>query len=425
MIKKIKKVFTSLFIKNVLVLVTGTAFAQILTFIAIPFITRIYGPEAYGIMGTFIAFTAIIIPISSLTYPIAIVLPKKDIIAKDIAILSFYITLSFSFILLIFIFFGKSVILNTLNLKVIEPYLILLPLVVLFSGLYEINYQWFIRMKKFSNLSMLSIKYSILNNVSLISLGFLSTSPNILIGMNSISNGIKVIIMNGFSLKRLSIFKYSNVKWQRIYKVLKKYKDFPLYRSPEVLINSSAQSLPTILLTAFFSPTIAGFYTLSKTALGAPAQLIGKAVGDVFYPKITESFNRNEKISCILIKSTFFLALIGVIPFGTIYLFGPFIFELVFGEKWSIAGEYAKWISIWSYFLFINIPIVKTLPVLSLQRFHLIFSFFMLIVRMSSMIIAFNVTQNALIVIQAVALSSAFMNLLLIVLTILISMKRT
>ncbi|HHX8502286.1 TPA: hypothetical protein ACVO0Q_004674, partial [Vibrio diabolicus] len=58
----------SAFFKNVFVIFSGTVVAQVLNILSIPFITRLYGPEAYGMLGSFNAIATIFIPIVSLAY---------------------------------------------------------------------------------------------------------------------------------------------------------------------------------------------------------------------------------------------------------------------------------------------------------------------------------------------------------------------
>src|SRR5699024_5384018 len=99
--QKIQQLFQKNFIRNVILLATGTAGAQVVTVLASPFITRIYGPDAYGVLGTFTAMANIIIPVAALTYPIAIVLPKKDKEAIGIVKLSLIVTFIISAISLI------------------------------------------------------------------------------------------------------------------------------------------------------------------------------------------------------------------------------------------------------------------------------------------------------------------------------------
>src|SRR5699024_8218297 len=123
-------------------------------------------------------------------------------------------------------------------------------------------------------------------------------------------------------------------------KLAKKYYDFPVYRAPQDLLNSVSDSLPVIMLTTLFSPTSAGFYTIGRTVLRLPSNLVGKAVGDVFYPRIAEASNKKENMVKLLQKATLSLAAVGIVPFGLVILFGPFLFSLVFGAEWEMAGQY-------------------------------------------------------------------------------------
>src|SRR5699024_8453044 len=118
----------------------------------------------------------------------------------------------------------------------------------------------------------------------------------------------------------------------------KKYYDFPAYRAPETFVNAISQGLPVLMLTAFFRPASAGFYTIGRSTLNIPGRLIGKAVGDVFYPRITEAVNYNENVTSIIKKATLLLILVGFLPFGLVILFGPYLFSLVFGSDWTVAG---------------------------------------------------------------------------------------
>src|SRR5690606_18606068 len=56
-----------------------------------------------------------------------------------------------------------------------------------------------------------------------------------------------------------------------------------------------------------------------------------------------------------------------------VIIFGPWIFGLVFGAEWNIAGEFARWMSLWLFFMFINRPVVVAIPILGLQKGFLIY----------------------------------------------------
>src|SRR5699024_8319031 len=115
MLEKLKNIFKNKFIRNVFLLASGTAAAQIITVLVSPIITRLYGPEAYGVLGTFTAMANIIIPIAALTYPIAIVLPKKDEEAIGMAQLSLIITFLIAISSLSILVIFKNQIINIFN----------------------------------------------------------------------------------------------------------------------------------------------------------------------------------------------------------------------------------------------------------------------------------------------------------------------
>ena len=80
------------FVRNVITVSSGTAIAQVIAVACSPIITRLYKPEALGVIGVFLAITGIIRSVGSLSYANAIVLPKKDEDAKAIFLLSFIIS---------------------------------------------------------------------------------------------------------------------------------------------------------------------------------------------------------------------------------------------------------------------------------------------------------------------------------------------
>lgn len=126
----IQNTLDSKFIRNVAIIAIGTATAQGIKMAFSPLVTRIYGPEAFGLLGTFMAIVSILTPVAALSYPIAIVLPREDSDAKGIAQLSmaasFFIV---GLISLIIIFVGERLVI-LLHLQSINNYIWFIPLIV-------------------------------------------------------------------------------------------------------------------------------------------------------------------------------------------------------------------------------------------------------------------------------------------------------
>src|SRR5699024_10728731 len=385
----------SAFIKNVAIMAIGTAGAQIISVALSPVITRLYGPEAFGIMGTFTALTRIIIPIAALTYPIAIVLPKNDKNAKGLIKLSVFITIIITTIATLFLFAFQTKIVEVFNIGEISAYLFLIPLVILSAGFMQIIEQWLIRTNQFFINAKSNFMQSVITNVGKAGIGCVYPSAVVLVVLQALGNSIKALLMLFFTRK--SDYKESNSLEEKNYttkELMKKHQDFPFYRAPEEFFSSVTQNLPVLLLTSLFSPASAGFYNIGRTVLALPSRLIGQSIGDVFYPRINQASIKGENVSRLIINATLLLAIIGLIPFGTIILFGPFLFEFVFGVGWETAGEYARWIAFMSYSTFINKPSVRSMPVLAAQKFHLFFTVIKFILRTSALIAGFTLFNS-------------------------------
>lgn len=424
MVSHVEKVLKKPFVRNVLIMVTGTASAQAVHLLLSPFITRLYGPEAFGLMGLFVAIIGVFTPIAALTYSNAIVLPESDEDAKKLVKLSINISLFFGVLMGLVLLFLHSSIVKVLKIEEIGPYLYLLPVVILFAALSQTAEQWLIRTKQFSVNAKVAFVQSILYQGGKVGIGLFFPLASVLIVLSAAAEGLKALLLIGFSRKSnyqspLHTSKSSYTVWG----IARRYNDFPKYRAPQSFINAVSQSLPVILLASFFGPASAGFYAIGRTVLSMPVQLIGKSVGDVFYPRIAEADKRGENISALINKATSSLALLGILPFGAVIVLGPWLFAFVFGEEWITAGEYARWIAFWAFSSFIARPSIVSLPVLSAQKFHLVYTIIMLLVWSASLAIGFYVFSSDDLAVALWGITGGLLNFILILITLLISSR--
>ncbi|GAB3805662.1 oligosaccharide flippase family protein [Virgibacillus kimchii] len=371
------------------------------------------------------AIVAIVTPVAALTYPTAIVLPKSDGNAKRLIRLSLYITTGIASVAgLILLFFNQQIV-KVFQLEDVASFLYLIPLVILFAGLFQVTEQWLIRTKQFGINAKVAFLQALFLNGSKVGIGLYYPIAAVLIILSALSNGFKALMMIIFS--EMSYYEQKNDLQEKLLSVKelgKKHKDFPLFRAPQEFLNAISESIPILMLTTFFGPTSAGFYSIGRTVLTVPTLHIGKSVGDVFYPRISEAANNGENLSKLIKKATVSLGLIGLIPFGLIVIFGPWLFGFIFGEEWITAGEYARWMALWMFFMFINRPSVKSFPVLSAQAFHLKFTIFMLITRAAALAIGYYVFSSDLVAVAFFGISGAILNICLILITNQLSKRR-
>jgi len=92
----------------------------------------------------------------------------------------------------------------------------------------------------------------------------------------------------------------------------------------------------------------------------------------VLLPELAQTARNQGNLQKQILKSTKFLALVGIIPFGLIFLLGPGLFSFVFGDNWRPAGIYASWLTLQLYCGFINVPAVQALALTKSQAFLLV-----------------------------------------------------
>lgn len=363
--------------RSVAVMASGTAGAQAMAMLVAPLTTRLYGPEAYGLQGVFVSILAVITSLSAMMYPMAIPLPKQEREALAIVRFSAIVALIVATVCLLALVFSVDWIAKVTGAEAIQSYLYLLPIGVLSTAWSQIASQWLIRKKAFKETASSTLSNAVLVNGTRVIAGFTGPVASTLIWIFIAGQALLAARMS-FLAKRLFDTEAStsdqpperHADWRE---TAYKYRDFPLYRAPQDLLNAASRSLPILLLSSLFGPVSAGLYALATQIVGAPSVLIGSAVTNAFYPDVAERMQRQEDIASLLVKATATLALVGLVPFAVLLLFGPSLFAWLFGESWRQAGHYCQWLAVFYYFNFINKPAVAAIPVLSAQRGLLIY----------------------------------------------------
>lgn len=400
------------FLRNVSIAALGPVVSQTLSVLLSPILTRIYGPEAHGALGVFLSVLSILVPISSLSYTYAIILPRRDVdglkIWRFVHIFAFIISL----LSLLLIGFWQAPLARLLKIEAYGQMLYWLPLTLFFSTAAIANDQWMVRKKQFKAGSLILIAQSLLSNGALISLGLFAPLYASLIGVNILMRGFHALA-SFFTARRtfpLASDTGEKVDWQSTRQLLRDYRDFPIYRTPQILISTLSYNLPVMLMAIFIGPTAAGLYTLANRVLKLPSIIIAESVGKVFQQRVTEAAQTGRSLQPLILKTTLSLAAVGSIPLGLLIAFGPLLFSFVFGAEWTLAGVFARWMALSVLATFSSVPVVMAIPLLNLQKQYLGFELLSLLLGALSLAGGFMVLQDAVV---AVALFSSVSALLM------------
>lgn len=373
------------FASDVLTLVGGTTFAQIITIISVPILTRLYGPEEFGVWALYISITGIISVISCMRYDYSIMLPESDKDAVNLLGLSLLAALIISSLTLPVICYFKQPILNLLNSPQMSNYLWLVTPFVFVNGIFLALNNWNSRTKQFKRLSLARVFNSVSTTGTQMGYGLLgNSSTGGLIGGSVAGISVATIVLGGQIWRDDKNLIKENISWKKIWEGFRRYQKFPLIDSWSALMNTISWQLPSFLLAAFFSPAIVGFYSLGFRLLQLPMNFIGSSISQVFFQRA--SIAKSDGTLESLVENVFrSLVVIGMFPILILTIVGSDVFTIIFGEAWAEAGVYAQILSIWTFVWFISSPLSSIYVVMEKQQFGFQYNFFNLATRLISL----------------------------------------
>lgn len=383
------------FSRNVSLLMGGTIIVQLIQLMVMPILTRLYTPDAFGVFASFSAVVALLSIITSFSYEHAIPIPRREKEAIGLVRLSFLLLSAMVFILIILLFFYGDYFLIKFNLHSLIAYKYVLVLAIFAAGSFKIFNSFAIREREFKELSIVSIYKSLMLitvQISASSLNVLGLVFGFLIG-----SVVGVFRLKKIYTKRVKVRRDSTLRMILLSSIvyLKKYYKFPLYNMPNTLLNSIGRELPVILLTVFFSPTIAGFFYLANRVTQQPVSLVGGAIANVVKGHVP-SIYRNGDLASFYLEINQQLLKIFAIPLAILAACLPYVFIFIFGEEWKEAGLISSILIPWVFMISLVSP-VSTIPqLLGKQEIALVFEIILLILRVGGF--SYGVYYNSYII---------------------------
>ena len=243
--------------KNVLTLVSGTAFAQAVPLLISPIISRIYSPEEFGVFTLFLSITQILASLANGRYELAIILPKKEKQAVNIFLLCIIITVSVSLLSFLIIWIGYDYFSILLNSNSDAPWLFLVSLSIFASGIFNAFNYYYTRKKRYPLISQSTISKGGSSGIVQVILGGVGATNGLIIGQVLSSFLGNVLYIKNFIHYRLyRLFNWKEVKSQAIV-----HSDFPKYSVWGIFLNTFSQNFVNFFISSLYSTTTLGYYS--------------------------------------------------------------------------------------------------------------------------------------------------------------------
>lgn len=393
-------------VKQAGVLAMGHVGAQALMIIVSPVLTRLFTPADLGTFGVIVAIMAVPAAVANANFDQAIVLPRNERSAAHIAAMAGAAVLALGLLVLILAIVAQDWLASHGLADVLwfgAPWLV-------GFGIFRILDQWAVRGEQFGRSAMAQgIRTAGMLAAQCLG-GLFVASPAVLLAGQLFGQwlGTSFLLRGG---RRWLSSGWLNLA--RLRALARKYRAFPMFGSPQALVNEFAIHIPTFLFGLLLGPAAAGQYWLAFRTLMVPSTLMERGLRTAFYRGIAGKAQRHEGFLGDVVSVTGMLAAVGLIPLVSIWMFGPQIFVVVFGNEWEVAGQYGRWLVVWWFCGLINLPSVAAIPIVGLQRAFFIYEVCFAVSRVAAVVLGSMVGPLGAVV--AFSLTGALFNLALIV----------
>ena len=352
-------------------LVSGTGLVTSIALIALPILTRMYGPEAFGQAAMFATITGVLAVTACMGYEYAIVSPKSDKQAVNLLVINIVIcSLYVCGIVAPLIFFHGETLLIWVKMEEVEKVLWLIPVTTWFSGVFMALKYWSTRTKHFSRLSLAQVIAAGTGTAGSLSFGFNGyVSGTHMIVSQIVGQAVATIILFKQLLQDNGRFILNSLSWRVSKLMLLRYRNFPIYYNSSKIISTLSASLPIILFGVYFSSAAVGFYILALRIINGPTSLLYASVAQVFHQRSAEAKN-NGTLPKLTNETVLIVIGTGVFPLLLVSLYSPEIFSAIFGIEWRRAGVLSQIIVLYTVVHIVYVPISMLDAVLDLQKFE-------------------------------------------------------
>ena len=370
-------------IRNFVKLFSANVVAQVIGLLVYPILTRIYAPEDFGLLNLFLSIGGIFTLLSVAEYQYAIVLPKQDREAASVFHIGFLLLLLSTIIVAISALFSSQI--STLfDSPQLSSFYWLMPVYVFCMGLWNLLNYWYIRQKKFSDVSTYQISQSVLSAGGKIGLGYAGVLQGGMILSTVIAPMVALVCTVVANIKKgiQPLFRFS---WQDIRTQTVSYRNFPLFVMPRSLMNVVGGNLPILLLTPYFGLAEIGFFSMAITLTFRPINIVCSSIYQVLYQHISERVNDGGSIFRLLFNYLWKMGVLVLLGFVGLYFMLPKLVVWFLGTDWVMVSDYVRIMLPWLFMVMLNTSVSFLPDVFKRQHIYLVFEIVYVVLRLAAL----------------------------------------
>jgi len=363
---------TNSFVSDILTLSSAPLIAQAIGIFLTPIVTRLYAPEAFGLLSIFGSIVMLIAVFATMSYHSSLILPKTD----DEALIMFAVCIISNLLItglaVLIIYFGYDFIIQKFNTPELKYYLWLTPVCVCFHGLYQTLRFWNTRHKIFGRIAASRVIETISKKSFVLGSGFLgyTTGGSLIYGM-LFASIFKISILTGklWQENKKRIKRIINL--ENLLTGAKRYRKFPIYSVWSELLSRIPEVITVFLIVHYFNKTLLGYYALSRMVLTLPTVFLTSSIMEAFIPRAAMAKHEGKHVD-LLLKVNERTASLTIFPFMVLGITGDILFKFVFGPNWTEAGIIIQILVIRTFFEIIFAPTMSFINIMEKQEVSLL-----------------------------------------------------
>ncbi len=324
--------------RNSAKLLSANVLSQIIAFLLLSFITRIYSVYDIGVLGLFLTVSGFLSLFAGAKYEFAILLENERKRAAAVFDLCFLLNLVFSLVVAMTLWVGDDWFFSLLGYEALLPYSQMIPLLVFLSSLGLSLTYWFNYNKQFTRTATYNFVQVVSNNLMKLGFGILSAGSLSLILANQMSY-VLALAASAFRKGKKELFHFP---WVLMKELSGMHRKFPKYYLPHTVVNYFSANLVVLLLSGPFGLDKIGVFTVAIMLGLRPVTLISSSLEQVLSQNIAQKVSNREPIQTVIRKlslRTLGLSLLGLI---FVYLLLPWVVGWFLDERWSSVTLYLR-----------------------------------------------------------------------------------
>ncbi len=382
-------------------------FAQAVSVLTAPVLSRLYSPSDFGTSALFGTITGYITTVACMSYQTGMASQESEDRADRLLLASIYSLVSITFAIFVILYVTRSYVFGAIKAPQLEQMVYVFPLAVIMSGSYSLLSGWATRRRLFDDIASTRISQSVAGALTGISIGILKLGP---IGL--ITNGI---VSGSWGVRRLwktysrmkcsfvSASPFDHVKW-----AFSSNKEIVLFGTLQMLVNSMGVSLPVLFIGAYYTSEDVGYFSLASRMVSLPMTLLGAAIAQDMLGRFSSTyFIDKEQAITLWYRTAYKLRLVAAVV--ALFCLGlPWVIPIVFGHRWVGAGTMALAMGLFAAVQMMVSPLSSVVFVLRKQKQHFWLDLGRMVITTSVFILCARAGYTASVCVSVYAVCMAF-----------------